>query len=114
MLCQVSEQERGAQLESIFRDVASIVTDKTVNPENNRPYTVRMTNLKLLSANRYPIDMLLINSTLDYTCLRTDFYDSERHEANSLFSEYYQKCEITGLKKSFFTSICFFNISIKV
>lgn len=37
---QVSEQERGAQLESIFRDVASIVTDKTVNPENNRPYTV--------------------------------------------------------------------------
>ena len=36
----MSEQERGAQLESIFRDVASIVTDKTVNPENNRPYTV--------------------------------------------------------------------------
>lgn len=38
----MSEQERGAQLESIFRDVASIVTDKTVNPENNRPYTISM------------------------------------------------------------------------
>lgn len=37
---QVSEQERGALYESVFRDVASIVADKTVNPENNRPYTV--------------------------------------------------------------------------
>ena len=39
---QVSEQERGAQIDSIFRDVASIVTDKTINPENNRPYTISM------------------------------------------------------------------------
>ena len=39
---QVSEQERVAQIETIFRDVASIVTDKTVNPENNRPYTISM------------------------------------------------------------------------
>jgi ribosome maturation protein SDO1 len=37
---QVSEQERGALHESIFRDIASIVADKTVNPETNRPYTV--------------------------------------------------------------------------
>jgi ribosome maturation protein SDO1 len=37
---QVSEQERGALLDSIFRDVAGIVADKAVNPENNRPYTV--------------------------------------------------------------------------
>ena len=39
---QVSEQERGAQIDGIFRDVASIVTDKTINPENNRPYTISM------------------------------------------------------------------------
>mmetsp|Transcript_19499 Transcript_19499/g.18829 ORF Transcript_19499/g.18829 Transcript_19499/m.18829 type:complete len:589 (+) Transcript_19499:127-1893(+) len=39
---QVSEQERGAQLEGIFKDIASIVADKTVNPENNRPYTISM------------------------------------------------------------------------
>jgi hypothetical protein len=38
---QVSEQERGALYETIFRDIASIVVDKTVNPENNKPYTVR-------------------------------------------------------------------------
>jgi len=37
---QVSEQERSALYESLYRDVASTVADKTVNPENNRPYTV--------------------------------------------------------------------------
>jgi ribosome maturation protein SDO1 len=37
----VSEQERVAQIEAMFRDVAGIVADKTINPENNRPYTVR-------------------------------------------------------------------------
>ena len=39
---QVSEQERVALLDSTFRDVASIVADKAINPENNRPYTVSM------------------------------------------------------------------------
>lgn len=37
---QVTEQERSALLESTFRDVAAIVADKSINPENNRPYTV--------------------------------------------------------------------------
>lgn len=39
---QVSEKERHAQLESSFRDIATIVADKCVNPETNRPYTVTM------------------------------------------------------------------------
>lgn len=39
---QVSEKERHAQLESMFRDIATIVADKCVNPETNRPYTVTM------------------------------------------------------------------------
>lgn len=39
---QVSEQERGALFDSMFRDVAAIVADKAVNPENNRPYTISM------------------------------------------------------------------------
>jgi ribosome maturation protein Sdo1 len=43
---QVSEQERVAQIESMFRDVAGIIADKTINPENNRPYTV---SVKLVS-----------------------------------------------------------------
>lgn len=37
---QVSEQERVALHETVFRDIASIVTEKTVNPSNNLPYTV--------------------------------------------------------------------------
>ena len=39
---QVSETERNAQIESVFRDVASLVASKTVNPQNNRPYTQSM------------------------------------------------------------------------
>lgn len=37
---QVSEEERGAYFDSMFRDIAAIVADKAINPENNRPYTV--------------------------------------------------------------------------
>lgn len=37
---QVSEKERQSQLESTFRDVATIVTDMCVNPDTKRPYTV--------------------------------------------------------------------------
>ena len=39
---QVSEQERQALQDSTFRDVAAIIADKAVNPENNRPYTISM------------------------------------------------------------------------
>lgn len=39
---QISEQERESIHEIMFRDVAAIVVDKSVNPENNRPYTLSM------------------------------------------------------------------------
>ena len=39
---QVSEKERHANLESMYRDIATIVADKCVNPETNRPYTVTL------------------------------------------------------------------------
>lgn len=39
---QVSEKERHAQLESMFRDIATIVSEKCVNPETNRPYPVTL------------------------------------------------------------------------
>ncbi|XP_060067862.1 ribosome maturation protein SBDS-like [Ylistrum balloti] len=39
---QVSEKERHAQLESMFKDIATIVSDKCVNPDTNRPYTVTL------------------------------------------------------------------------
>jgi len=37
---QVSDKERQSQLETMFRDIATIVSDKCVNPNTNRPYTV--------------------------------------------------------------------------
>ena len=37
---QVSEKERSQQFESMFRDIATIVSDKCINPETKRPYPV--------------------------------------------------------------------------
>jgi ribosome maturation protein SDO1 len=39
---QVSDQERVALQEVMFKDIANIVVDKTLNPETDRPYTVSM------------------------------------------------------------------------
>jgi len=39
---QVSEKERVAQLESLLRDIATIVAEKCVNSETGRPYPVSM------------------------------------------------------------------------
>lgn len=39
---QVSDKERHNQLDSLFKDIATTVADKCLNPENKRPYTVLM------------------------------------------------------------------------
>lgn len=39
---QVSEQERQALLDSMFRDVAAIASDLSINPENGRSYSLAM------------------------------------------------------------------------
>lgn len=39
---QVSEKERAVQLDSTFKDIATIIADKCVNPETKRPYPVGM------------------------------------------------------------------------
>lgn len=39
---QVGEKERAHQLESVHRDIASIVAEKCINPETKRPYTTSM------------------------------------------------------------------------
>ncbi|XP_031503702.1 uncharacterized protein LOC116266582 [Nymphaea colorata] len=39
---QVAGKERESQLSSQFRDVATIVMQKTINPETQRPYTISM------------------------------------------------------------------------
>eukprot|EP00252_Welwitschia_mirabilis_P005428 TRINITY_DN1590_c0_g1_i1.p1 TRINITY_DN1590_c0_g1~~TRINITY_DN1590_c0_g1_i1.p1 ORF type:complete len:376 (+),score=83.66 TRINITY_DN1590_c0_g1_i1:299-1426(+) len=39
---QVAGKERESQLSSQFRDIATIVMEKTINPETGRPYTINM------------------------------------------------------------------------
>ncbi len=39
---QVSGKERDAQLESSFREIATIVSDKCINPRTKLPYPVSM------------------------------------------------------------------------
>ncbi|KAI8086661.1 ribosome maturation protein SBDS-like protein [Halteromyces radiatus] len=39
---QVADKERSNQLESMWKDIANIVTDNCVNPQTKRPYTVTM------------------------------------------------------------------------
>lgn len=39
---QVSDKERHSQLDALFKDIATTVADKCLNPENKRPYTVLM------------------------------------------------------------------------
>lgn len=39
---QVSDKERKVELDTLFRDVASIISEKCINPETNRPYTISM------------------------------------------------------------------------
>lgn len=39
---QVAGKERESQLSSQFRDIATIVMQKTINPETRRPYTISM------------------------------------------------------------------------
>lgn len=39
---QVAGKERESKLSSQFRDIATIVMEKTINPETQRPYTISM------------------------------------------------------------------------
>ncbi|CAM9180238.1 unnamed protein product, partial [Ectocarpus fasciculatus] len=64
---QVSEKEREAMLESMFRDVASLVCEMTINPENGRQYSLSMIqnamrqihySINLRSAKKQALDVI--------------------------------------------------------
>lgn len=48
---QVSEKERHATLESTFKEIATMVADKCVNPETNRPYPVTIIEKSMKDAH---------------------------------------------------------------
>jgi len=39
---QVSSKERQQKTDEVYRDIATIITEKCVNPETNRPLTITM------------------------------------------------------------------------
>jgi ribosome maturation protein SDO1 len=39
---QVSDKERDLEIDSLFKDVASVLAEKCVNPDTSRPYTISM------------------------------------------------------------------------
>ncbi|XP_057973958.1 uncharacterized protein LOC131161938 [Malania oleifera] len=52
---QVSGKERESQLSSQFRDIATIVMQKTINPETQRPYTISMIE-RLMHETHFAVD----------------------------------------------------------
>ncbi|KAL7478455.1 hypothetical protein ACHAW6_004221 [Cyclotella cf. meneghiniana] len=47
---QISDQERAVQLESTLREVASMISEKCINPDNRRPYTMAQVRDAMKSA----------------------------------------------------------------
>eukprot|EP00262_Sarcandra_glabra_P003755 TRINITY_DN14538_c2_g2_i2.p1 TRINITY_DN14538_c2_g2~~TRINITY_DN14538_c2_g2_i2.p1 ORF type:complete len:358 (-),score=60.39 TRINITY_DN14538_c2_g2_i2:367-1440(-) len=52
---QVAGKERESQLSNQFRDIATIVMEKTINPETQRPYTISMIE-RLMHEIHFAID----------------------------------------------------------
>lgn len=38
----MSDKERDLEIDSLFKDVASVLAEKCVNPDTKRPYTISM------------------------------------------------------------------------
>ncbi len=47
----MSDKERKVELDTLFRDVASILSEKCINPETRRPYTITMIERALRDAH---------------------------------------------------------------
>ncbi|KAG2305320.1 hypothetical protein Bca4012_064381 [Brassica carinata] len=52
---QVAGKERESQFSSLFRDIATIVMQKTINPETQRPYTISMVE-RLMHEIHFAVD----------------------------------------------------------
>ena len=42
LVAQLSDKERKLEYSNLFKDVASILVDKCINPETQKPYTISM------------------------------------------------------------------------
>jgi ribosome maturation protein Sdo1 len=99
---QVSDQERVALQEVMFKDIANIVVDKTLNPETDRPYTVSeyssprsaaMATCLVATVRSVMVTALYYHPF----CIVIGGYYSERHEADTVFGEYLEELEVSGM-----------------
>jgi len=65
---QVAGKERESQFSSQFRDIATIVMQKTINPETQRPYTISMVE-RLMHEIHFAVDPHS-NSKKQVSCLK--------------------------------------------
>lgn len=85
---QVSEQERVALHETVFRDIASIVAEKTVNPNNNLPYTVRGSFVLFL--------LIAVSLILCLFRALADHNDPERHASNPILGQLVEEFQVSS------------------
>ncbi|KAI8867628.1 Shwachman-Bodian-diamond syndrome protein [Ramicandelaber brevisporus] len=52
---QVGDKERGQQLESLMKEIASIVAEKCVNPQTKRPYPVNIIEKAIVNDLHYSV-----------------------------------------------------------
>lgn len=84
---QVSEKERSTQLESMFRDIATIVADKCVNPESKRPYPVGIIERAMKDIHYSVIPTRTTKQQVNMVCSGFWFLNSR-----SKFMEYKSTC----------------------
>jgi ribosome maturation protein SDO1 len=73
---QVSGKEREAQLSTQFRDIATIVMEKTINPDTRRPYTISMIE-RLMHEIHFAVDPNLTSKEQvgGWSCLLPTHFD---------------------------------------
>lgn len=83
---QVSGKERDAQLSNQFRDIATIVMEKTINPETRRPYTITMIE-RLMHEIHFAVDPNLSSKEQVPACLLSGYSGLlfEYNHGNCLF-----------------------------
>ena len=91
VLFQVSDKERQAQNEALFKEVATQVAEKCVNPESKRPYPVSIQLSLHLCINVSYLRLVMI-SGVD---------DRESHEGVPHRPQAQQECQTTGRNSNY-------------
>ena len=86
----MSKEEREQAAESSFKEVATVVADKCVNPDTQRPYTISQVRFRIVSCsttlNRYVDQLISKFPFILYNCLSDSPLDDLVQELCALSS----------------------------